>query len=468
MDYGTKLPLLDYQREGVDFLISKGRALLADEMGLGKTVQAISAAMILKQQGKVKRVLVVCPSSLKRQWRTEIEKFTDETATIPEGQPKRRKAQYDNDTFFTIVNYELVYRDYHTIYPKNWELVILDETQRIKNWKTKTSRYIKGLTPPYRFALTGTPIENRLEELHSILSFIDQKILGPFWVFSDDYIVWKTKFFGPTPVKVVDGYKNLERLRERISRVLLRRKKIDVLPQLPPLVQNTYRVEMIPAQRKIYKKVEQEIVAFINDKGERKVINEVLGRITYLREICDSPKLLSSDADMGKKVPELLKIIDDTVQAGRQIIVFTQWTRMMEIIQGELDAQKLKYTVLHGGLTNESRQESIDRFTAGEVPIFLSTDAGAYGVNLQVASVVVNFDLPWNPAVLEQRIARAHRMGVEDSVTVINLITQDSIEERMLNIINSKRWIARAVLDNEDAELIPESTWSQIKEVMGI
>ena len=468
MDYAVKLPLLDYQKEGVDFLVNKKRALLADEMGLGKTVQAISAAMVLKKRGLIDKVLVICPSSLKRQWKTEIAKFTDEDATIPEGQSSRRKAMYENDTFFTIINYELGYRDFGEIYKQKWALVILDETQRLKNWKTKTARYIKGIAPPYRFALTGTPIENRLEELHSILGFVDSRVLGPFWEFSDDYIVWTTKWFGRTQVRVIDGYKNLERLRQRVGTVMLRRKKVEVLTELPPLVQNTYRVQLVPAQKKLYKKVEKEIVTFINKRGVHKTINQVLSRITYLREICDSPKMLSRDAVIGQKTIELLEIVNDSVLAGRQIIIFTQWTTMLDIIAEELTKNGITFTTLHGGLNNNERQDSIDTFTQGDVSVFLSSDAGAYGVNLQTASVVVNFDLPWNPAVLDQRISRAHRMGVKESVTVINLITEDTIEERMLKMIQEKRWLANAVLDGEEAEHIPESTWSQIKEVMGI
>jgi len=240
-----KHPLFPYQLLGSVFLSLTQRAILADDMGLGKTVQAIASSLYLKRLKRVKRVLVISPASLKHQWKSEIEKFCGEKAVVIEGTKAKRKKLYREKSFFHILNYELTYRDKDEILSLNPDLVILDEAQRIKNWKAKTTQTVKSIKSKYAFILTGTPLENRLEELYSVVQFIDPLLLGPAWKFMERHIE-RDEWGG------IAGYKRLDEVREKISPIFLRRRKDEVLDDLPPRLDETYTIELTGVHRKVH------------------------------------------------------------------------------------------------------------------------------------------------------------------------------------------------------------------------
>ena len=237
-----RVPLYKYQREGALFAARAGRCLIGDEMGLGKTIQALAAAEIMAQEFGVEQVLIVCPTSLKHQWKREIEKFTRRTATVVEGLRPQRMECYHADSFYKIVNYDIVYRDLDFLAKLSPDLVILDEAQRIKNWETRTAQSVKQIDTPYAIVLTGTPLENRLEELVSIVQFVDRHRLGPTYRFLHEH----QELDGETG-RVI-GYKNLDKVGETLKPVLIRRQKKDVLDELPQRLEKNLFVPMTEAQ----------------------------------------------------------------------------------------------------------------------------------------------------------------------------------------------------------------------------
>jgi hypothetical protein len=256
--------LLPYQLDGIAFAVGAGRAILADDMGLGKTIQGIGVAELLSAEAGISRVLVICPASLKSQWRLEIKRFSDRSCQLVLGSAEERAAQYDNSCFFTICNYEQVLRDINSIETVKWDLIILDEGQRIKNWETKTSQTTKSLRSPFALVLSGTPLENRLDDLYSIVEFIDDRRLGPAFRFFNTYRVIDEKG------KVL-GYKNLDELRKKLKPVLLRRTRKGVMSELPPRTTELRRIPPTEEQISIH-------------NGQRKIIQSIISK-RYISEM---------------------------------------------------------------------------------------------------------------------------------------------------------------------------------------
>jgi superfamily II DNA or RNA helicase len=448
--------LYAYQREGALFAARAGRCLIGDEMGLGKTVQALAAAEIMARQFGVERVLIVCPTSLKHQWEREIIRFTDRRAQVIAGLRARREQQYaarDSFSFFTITNYDTVHADLDLIARWSPDLVILDEAQRIKNWNTRTARSVKRIASPYAIVLTGTPLENRLEELVSIVEFVDRHRLGPTFRFLADHQVRDDNG------KVV-GYRDLDRIGKTLAPVLIRRSKDQVLKQLPERLDKNLVVPMTPQQR-VHHEENREAVARIVAKWRRHhFLSEADQRrlmiaLQNMRMSCDSTYLLDHRTDFGVKADELATLLDDLLeQPGSKVVVFSQWVRMLELLVRRLEKKRIDHVLFHGGVEGTRRHALIDRFREHDrCRVFLSTDAGGVGLNLQDASIVVNMDLPWNPAVLEQRIGRVHRLGQRKPVHVINFIAEGTIEEGMLSVLAFKKSLFAGVLDGGAREV---------------
>lgn len=446
--------LYDYQAEGALFAANAGRCLIGDEMGLGKTIQAIAAAEILARHIGVERVLIVCPTSLKHQWEREIQRFTRDRGVQVVGGPRPlRNAQFQTPTFFKIINYDTVHADIDLI--DRWEpdLVILDEAQRIKNWNTRVARSVKRIRSPYAIVLTGTPLENRLEELVSIVQFVDRFRLGPTYRLLDRHQL--TNDDG----KVI-GYRELDQIGATLAPVLLRRQKDMVLAQLPKRIDNTLFVPMTPQQRTMHTE-NQEIVARLVFKWRRyKFLSEADQRrlmiaLQRMRMSCDSTYLLDPTNDHGVKADELMTVLQEMLETpGTKVVIFSQWLRMHELIAERLEDRKLGHVLFHGGVPSQQRKHLVDRFRdEEECRVFLSTDAGGVGLNLQFASVVVNMDLPWNPAILEQRIGRVHRLGQQRPVQVLNFVAQGTIEEGMLGVLKFKKSLFAGVLDGGEKEV---------------
>ncbi|OQY28878.1 MAG: hypothetical protein B6243_11660 [Anaerolineaceae bacterium 4572_5.2] len=455
-------PLYPYQETGALHLAFGRRAMLADDMGLGKTVQAIAASSLLHQLRDIQRALIVCPASLKHQWAREIQRFTSFSTNVIEGNLKARRALYQNPGFFNIINYELVLRDEEELRRLQPNLIILDEAQRIKNWRTKTADAVKRLRSPYAFVLTGTPLENRLDELYSIFQFIDPDILGPLWNFNQRFFQVERRSARSKSYKVL-GYKNLDELRGQISPYVLRRVREEVLEDLPNRIDNNFFVPMTDPQWKAYDEFRTTVARLIATARRRPLSPKehkiLLGALVKMRLICNAlalhnPELSPKDRiKTSPKLQELAAILDDEVaNNGHKAILFSQWTNMLHLTYPVLERLNLGHVTLSGNVPTPKRGALIERFFEDDkCKIFLSTDAGGVGLNLQAASLVVNLDLPWNPAVLDQRIARAHRHGQAHTVNVINLVAKGTIEERMLDTLAAKRDVFAGVFGSEEA-----------------
>ncbi|HYV38422.1 MAG TPA: DEAD/DEAH box helicase [Gemmataceae bacterium] len=441
-----KVPLLPYQLDGVAFAASAGRAVLADDMGLGKTIQGVGVAEFLAREADIKKVLIICPASLKSQWRNEIHRFCDRRVQLVGGGASERAGQYGNDCFFTVCNYEQVLRDILAIEPIKWDLIILDEGQRIKNWASKTSAVIKGLKSRFALVLSGTPLENRLDELYSVVQFIDDRRLGPGFRFFNKHRVVDEKG------KVL-GYKNLGELREALAPILLRRTRDSVKMDLPPRTTEIVRIAPTDEQLAVHA-ANMQIVASITRK---KFISEMdLLRLQKALLMCrmaaDSTFLVNKEEPgFSTKLDHLDDLFSELFgEEGRKVVLFSEWTTMLGLIEKQLNARKLDYVRLDGSVPQRQRQELVERFQNDPAcQLFITTNAGSVGLNLQAANTVINVDLPWNPAVLEQRIARAHRMGQTQPVQVFVLVTEETIEENLLATIAKKRDLALAALDAE-------------------
>jgi superfamily II DNA or RNA helicase len=442
-------PLLPYQREGMLHLAFGERTLLADEMGLGKTVQAIAACELLARRKDIARVLVVCPASLKAEWEEQIARFTDRPTRPVFGPRPARLAAYRDPAFFTIVNYEQVLNDAQDMNDiLRPDVIVLDEAQRIKNWQTKTARRVKSLRSPYAFVLTGTPIENRIDELYSIVQYLDPELLGPLFRFNRDFYQLDER---GRPI----DYKNLAELRQRLASVMLRRRKADVESELPGRTVKNFFVPMVDEQRVRYEDYRKPAAVLLAKAQRRPLLpaefEQLMILLACMRMICDTPAILDPTCRIGPKLEELEGILGDLLEEpDRKIIVFSEWERMLELVR-ELAAEMGVEVAWHtGSVPQQRRRAEIMRFKQDPAcRLFLSTDSGSVGLNLQAASAVVNVDLPWNPAKLEQRIARAWRKNQTRSVNVVNLVCEDSIEHQILYLLGSKQALADGVLDGQ-------------------
>lgn len=448
-----KCTLYPYQREGALFCARAGRCLNADDMGLGKTVPALAAAEILSRAVGIQRVLVVTPTSLKHQWKREVERFTDRTAVVVEGNLFQRHALYDAEAFYKITNYDVIHRDLEAIHRWQPDLIILDEPQRIKNWKTRTAQSVKRLESPYAFVLTGTPLENRLEELYSIVEFVDRFRLGPMFRFLHEH-----QHLDQTG-RVV-GYRNLSGIARTLEPILVRRSKEQVLGQLPPRMEKRLFLPMTEPQRRLheeYREIVGRLVAKWRRYGSLSEADQqrLLIALQMMRMACNSTYLIDHQTDHGVKADELLSVLGDILEeTPTQVVVFSQWVRMHELVVRRLESRRLEYVLFSGEVPGPQRKELIQRFREDpNCRVFLSTDAGGVGLNLQHASAVINLDLPWNPAVLEQRIGRVHRLGQHRPVRVVNFIAQGTIEEGMLSLLQFKRSVFAGVLDGGQDEV---------------
>ncbi len=441
-----KAELLPYQLDGIAFVVGAGRAILADDMGLGKTIQGIGVAELLAREAGIKKTLVVCPASVKSQWRSEMQRFSDRDCQLVLGNAAERVGQYDNECFFTICNYEQVLRDILAIEKVPWDLIILDEGQRIKNWEAKTSRVIKGLKSPYALVLSGTPLENRLDDLFSVTEFIDDRRLGPSFRFFNRHRIVDEK-------GRVLGYKNLAELRERLQPILLRRTRATVMRDLPPRTTEIMRIAPTAEQVDLHR-ANLRIVSSIVRKP---YINEMdLLRLQKALLLCR----MSADSTflVDKQPPgysSKLEAIDDLIgsllaEEDRKIIIFSEWTTMLGLIEPLIEKHGASYVRLDGSVPQKQRQQLVQKFQNDpDCRLFITTNAGATGLNLQAANTIINVDLPWNPAVLEQRVARAHRMGQKRSVQVYVLVTEDTLEENLLATLAAKHELATAAIDAE-------------------
>lgn len=433
-----------YQWRGAEFLAQRGRALLADEMGLGKTIQAILAALFLRRAERpVRRVTVVCPASLRGGWQDEIRRWTGEEAELLEGPAQKRAAAIAAAPRWLVTHYEQVWRDYRQHAERPPDLLIIDEAQRAKGLATRTARVLKAIDVPHVFALTGTPLENRLEEAYAIAQLIDQRLLPPLWQLDRDH------FIRDENGKRVVLYHNLGALRSRLAPAFLRRRKEDVSLELPERIRSQSLLPMHPAVEETYEEAMQQVARIARKKVILPADAERMQRLLVIaRRCCNGPHMLGMEVD-DRKVPKMSELQQTLRELclgeGRKAVVFSEWTDMTERVEALCQQLDLFCCHLRGSVPVKRRPQLIRSFSEHPGPaVFVSTDAGGVGLNLQAADVVVNLDLPWNPARLEQRIARVHRIGSRRTVQVYLLVTEGSLEHRILELHETKR----NVLDN--------------------
>ena len=448
-----KTKLLPYQERGAIFAACRGRVVLADDMGLGKTVQALAATEMLRRRRGIQRVLVVAPASVKYQWKTEIEKFSGLSAQVIEGLLPRRRELYAAPQFFNLSSYELVLKDVRYMHELAPDLIILDEAQRIRNWTTATARTIKQLKSRYAFVLTGTPLENKLEELFSVVEFIDGRRLGPAFRFLHEH---RTE---DKDGKLI-GYRGLDRIHNQLAPILLRRTRQEVLKDLPKRTDQILHVALTPQQAEPYWE-QNDILAALMRKWERqRFLSEidqkrVLCCLQNMRMLCNSTFLFDKQTNHSPKLAEFREIIRElAIEEGRKVVVFSEYERMTHLAGQELEKLGIGFVSLHGSVPSRNRGALMEKFRRdADCRVFLSTDAGGVGLNLQAASAVVNFEPPWNPARLEQRIGRVHRLGQAHPVHVVHLLTKDSIEERVWETLQLKKSLFAGVFDSPTGEV---------------
>ncbi len=446
------IPLRGYQQTGFSWLrmLSDNGfgGILADDMGLGKTLQSITYMASLLETETFSEVpfLVVCPTSLVYNWLDEVENYAPKLrAKLVQGTPEERHKLLTegHDCDLYITSYPLLRRDLPHYEAKQFHTVFIDEAQFIKNAMTGNARSVKGLHAKTRIALTGTPIENSLSELWSIFDFI-----MPGYLFS--YTRFSKRFERPA---AKGDTEILQQLSRRIKPFLLRRMKKDVLAELPDKIETKLVTELTEEQRMLYlsyaKQARNEISDEISRVGFEKSRMQILAALTRLRQICCHPGMFLEDYDGGSgKVSLFMQIMEELRENGHRILVFSQFTSMLELLQEALNEAEIPFFYLCGATKAAERREYVKRFNEGEGDLFLiSLKAGGTGLNLTGADTVVHFDPWWNPAVEDQASDRAHRIGQEKNVHIIKLLTKGTIEEKIFRLQKKKQDLFNAVIE---------------------
>ena len=434
--------LYPYQQEGVEHLAFNERAVLADEIGLGKTVQAIAACELLRQLKTIQRVLVIAPSTLIADWKEQIAKFTNLTTLAIRGNKKNRAKLYQKTSFFYLTTYEQVLSDFaliqNTLSP---EIIILDEAQRIKNWRSKTACAVKQLKSTYAFVLTGTPLTSCIDEIYSVIQVVDPEIFGPLFRFNREYYQLNQR---GKPVHT----KNLEKLQQRLHPVMLRRLKQDIATQLPETTTNNYFVQMTADQKGRYDLQIEQINKWLTIAKQRPLTKKehknVEQCVQTMRMLCDTPYLLDSSSKDCPKINELKNILNDIFFGNKhKAIVFSEWPRMLELVQELALDMSIGYT------NNLSHFEQDP-----EIRLLLSTEPNSDFPQLPFFTVLINLDAPWNPTKPDAPIRGE---PPEKPLTqIINLICEDTLEHRMRSLIHQPQTkISGVLLDQLTALMDP-------------
>ena len=469
---GLKRVLYPYQIEGVERFLTGCQLLLADDMGLGKTAQAIAATDLLWRSRRIKRGLIIAPASLKPQWAREWASFSDLPIEIVEGSPTERQAMYEaRRTGLFIINYEQLIRDLEIIRRWQPDLVVLDEAQRIKNWATKTALSVKRLTPTFRLVLTGTPMENRIDELASIVEWVDDMAMEPKWRLNALHAIHADGR------REITGVRHLDTIRARLRGCMVRRVRQDVLDQLPPRTDTRVPIEWTEEQRFEHDSLIQPIASILQRAKTRSLTQpeflRLMSLLTTQRIISNGlaqlnfeevwPAIRSRPADEGvlgslsaPKLGELRQLVRHIVVGqGRKVVIFSQWRRMLALAHwavadliGEHDLRAGFFTGAEG--PRRRTQNIVEFHDDPSFRILFASDAGGVGLNLQHASnCVINLEMPWNPAVLEQRIGRIYRIGQSKPIDVYNLVCEQGIESRIAGLVGSKQAMFKGLFDGD-------------------
>jgi len=453
---GFRADLRAYQKQGVAWLVflrSLGLGgVLADDMGLGKTIQALALIAIEKAAGRLDGpTLVIAPTSLVANWRRETRKFApDLSVLVLHGVDRKNLFSEIEKADIVFTTYPLVSRDYDTLCAHQWSMLFLDEAQTIKNPNAATTKLIRSLEAGSRFCLTGTPLENHLGELWSIFSFAMPGFLGDLSSFSKAF---------RTPIEKSGDPERARLLSRRIKPFLLRRTKEEVAGELPPKTEIIEHVEMDKRQQEIYESIRlamhKKVREAISRKGFARSRIIILEALLKLRQCCCDPRLLKLSTKLAAtagsaKLERLMEMLEELMNENRRVLVFSQFTTMLDLIRPELDRRSIPYSLLTG--ETRDRATEIDRFQDGGTRIFLvSLKAGGVGLNLTAADTVILYDPWWNPAVEDQAVDRAHRIGQQKAVFVHRLVASGTIEEKMAVLKEKKRSLADSIFDPDGA-----------------
>jgi len=456
---GLNAELRPYQQSGLNWLqfLREYRfaGILADDMGLGKTVQTLAHLLVEKNAGRLdKPALVVAPTSLMGNWRREAERFTPELRVIVLHGTERHHL-FDNVTNcdLLLTTYPLLSRDSEQLQAQHYHSIILDEAQAIKNPNTKMARLVRQLRSDHRLCLTGTPMENHLGELWSLFDFLMPGFLGDSNTFKKQY---------RTPIEVHGDLEKQQKLAQRVQPFLLRREKDDVASELPPKTEILQTVELEGKQAELYESIrlamDKRVREAIKTQGLARSHITILDALLKLRQVCCDPRLLKLDqaknVAQSAKLSLLMDLLPEQIEEGRRIILFSQFTSMLTLIEEELKKYNIEYSKLTGQTVK--RDEAIQRFREGDVNLFLiSLKAGGTGLNLTEADTVILYDPWWNPAVEAQAIDRAHRIGQDKPVFIYRLMVSGSVEEKMLAMQDKKRLLAKGIYSAQSKDETP-------------
>ena len=445
---GLTAKLRNYQKEGFRWLCTLAGwgfgGILADDMGLGKTVQML--AFLLKEQ---KRALIVSPASLVYNWAGEAERFAPglSVATIAgNSEVRKEELRKSREADVVITSYDLLKRDIEEYGEETFDYMIIDEAQYIKNAGTQAARAVKSVRAGVRFALTGTPIENRLGDLWSIFDYVLPGYLYEYPQFKEEIEL---------PIVQSEDKVAMERLHMMISPFILRRKKQDVLKDLPDKLEEVMYTQMNPEQRKLYdanvSRLKMELAGQTEEEFKKESI-KYLAELTKLRQICCAPELLYENYSAGSgKADACMELVKNALEGEHKILLFSQFTRMLDRIGAMLEQEGISYLYLSGKSSKTKRQEMVEQFQNGAVPVFLiSLKAGGTGLNLTAADVVIHYDPWWNVAAQNQATDRTHRIGQKNVVTVIKLVAKDTIEEKIIKLQERKAKLSEDVIEGKD------------------
>ncbi len=417
----------NYQFAGISFLFPRHSAVLADEMGLGKTMQAISAIRMLLRSGQAKKILLICPKPLVTNWLREFNLWAPEITVAPiTGSQAKRKWLWQHDqTSVKIANYELLTRDQEFFLegdePKQYDLVVLDEAQRIKNQSNATSKVVRKIQRDRSWAMTGTPIENSIEDLIGIFEFVSPGLVA--------------------------SHMSIRQIRDEVQDHIIRRTKDVVMTDMPPKMICDEFLDLSPEQWETYTRAEKDGVVRLNEMGDQAQINHVFELVLRLKQICN----FDPATDSSSKAERLVADLEEVAASGQKAIVFSQWVGTLDKIGKRLqDFNPLEF---HGRIPSAKRDPILTEFKENPKRhvILMSYGAGSVGLNLQFCRYVFLFDRWWNPAIEDQAINRAHRIGAAGSVTVNRMIMAETIEQRIHDVLEAKRALFREILsDNEE------------------
>ncbi|MES2273088.1 MAG: SNF2-related protein [Chlamydiota bacterium] len=461
--------LRPYQWEGVQWLerlrLMYLNGILADDMGLGKTLQAIAAITQNHNKNKGARSLIVCPTSLLYNWKEELHKFNPKLkAIVVDGIPNQRKKLLAKMGDFDVIitSYTLLQKDIETYSQVPFSYAVLDEAQHIKNRGTRNAKSVKMIQGAHRLILTGTPIENSLDELWSLMDYLMPGFLSTYDRFVEKYI----RVTGELQQQ------NIEYLRKKVSPFILRRMKSDVLHDLPPVSEIVYHCQLSDVQIELYKSyaasARDELVKLVQRDGFDKVQIHVLATLTRLKQICCHPAIFAKEkAEMGDsaKYDMLLELLQTLVEANHKTVIFSQYTRMLQIMREDFEQRGIPFSYLDG--SSKNRLDIVKEFNENKkIPVFLvSLKAGGTGLNITGADTVIHYDMWWNPAVENQATDRVHRIGQKNSVSSYKLITLNTIEEKIVEMQKRKKGLVKKVVSCDD-EAIAKLTWEDVLELL--